>query len=259
MTLLRNQRRGAVEHWRVPVDRFDAPDLAEHLAALQDAVTRAAGDPQLQAVVLQLGATRPATPPSGGPLADPAGSGPPDGIQGPYGHVLPRLAALPQVVIVAVDGTLGAAGLGLLCCADVGLCSDTSGFEAPLPAPGIGPLQAALNCRLGSAHAQAWSRAGESWTSAQAWRNGLVHESLPRASLDAAVRQSIDAYLRAGPRAVARSKSLMRQLEAGSRSSAPREPALRSLPAQALTHFEIVSHRRPRAEKRVLPWGERRR
>lgn len=253
-------RDDGVETWSFGAGGLSLNPDAGALDELRRACLRAAADPTLRAVVI-----------SDGPGAAPAAirhaaGGPPvahldDSSMREAMRVLQQIAGLPQVVIGAIWGQACGFGTVLLCCADVCLSSETATFDAPplAQAASVDPMCALVARRVGRARADAWRAGGARWSAAQALQSGLVHEPLPSASLDAAIRQTLEAYLRAGPRAVARTKSLMLQIQTGTRPPPVREVAMRNLTTFAVQAVDAAANLRMLSAKRLPPWGERRR
>lgn len=256
------RRDGVVEHWTFGPGGLGCSPDQTCLAELRQACGRAAGDPTLRAVVLQ-------DTPAGGsdPAATPVAAVPssiPDAAPfsaADISRLLQQLAALPQVVIAAVHGRAAGLGIGLLCCADVCLSGDDAVFDAPPAGADLlrGAMSTVVVRRLGSEQAHAWLMAGAAWDARQALKAGLVHEPVPASSLDAAIRQTLDAYLRAGPRAVARTKTLMQQIQAGSRPAVVHDAAMRHLTSFAVQAVDAAANQRMTSRKGAPPWGERRR
>jgi methylglutaconyl-CoA hydratase len=203
LTLNRPERRNA----------FDDALIAE----LSDAFARVGADEAVRALVLTgAGAAFSA----GGDLAwmrRMAGYG----FDENYADAM-RLAAmfralneLPKPTIARVNGAAYAGGVGLICCCDIAVASESAQFaisEARLglvPAT-IGPYVAAA---IGARAARRYCLTAETFPAADALRIGLVHECAPEGTLDAAVERVIAAILAGGPMAQTRAKRLISEVK----------------------------------------------
>jgi isohexenylglutaconyl-CoA hydratase len=142
------------------------------------------------------------------------------------------IAALPQVVIAAVQGSAFAGGLGLLCAADIAFASADARFAAPEARRGLVAAQILpwIVRRTGRSHAARMVLQGAVMNAEQAGRIGLVHEVVAdAAALDALVAATIADVLQGAPGALAETKGLLAALgsavpegyaEAGARSFA---------------------------------------
>lgn len=247
-----------VEHWLLDPAKFDSNDA--EFSRLESNINRAATDPTLRAIVAVFRHPAPDKAETHSDLNREASRtlGPED-IDRVYGFFM----SMPQVVMAVVDAMLGPTSIGLICGADVCLCSDAASFvwhsSSPRPASGH-VMSAMLTRRLGATRGPAWLRQGDTWDAHRAWDEGLVHEAVAAHALDAAIQQTLAAYLRVGPQAVARSKSLMRQIQSGVRQPATRDPgSCRQGALQVLADVDLTANLRPPPMPRPLPWGERRR
>uniref|UniRef100_UPI0040370D8C enoyl-CoA hydratase/isomerase family protein n=1 Tax=Polaromonas sp. TaxID=1869339 RepID=UPI0040370D8C len=212
-------RDGEVEHWTLndPATRNALTD--ELVAALREACARAAADTRLRFVVLQGSGGAFC---AGGRLAGfseaigqrlPAGQDDPLlAINAGFGALLEGLCALPQMLLVAVDGPAMGGGLGLVCCADWVLAAPTALFAAPEVTLGVVPAQIAVfvHRRLGDHAARRLLLTGDKLSADQARALGLADEVA--SDLPAAVAQRIGMLRRAAPGAVAHTKALLDML-----------------------------------------------
>lgn len=127
-----------------------------------------------------------------------------------FGALLQALCALPQWLIVAVEGAAMGGGFGLVCCADQVLAHASAQFATPEVTLGIVPAQIApfVVRRLGPAAARRCLLTGERWDAAAAQRLGLV-DDVVEGDMDAAVRAAIARHTAAAPQAVAATKRLL--------------------------------------------------
>jgi len=261
MSVLLMERQGATEHWRLN-DPATRNALTEPLvAALAQAVARAQQDPSLRVVVLQgQGGSFCAGGSLGGfasqigqPLA-PGADDPLVGMNRAYGELLQALAALPQVLIAAVDGAAMGGGLGLVCCADVVLASDRAVFATPEVTLGVVPAQIApfVQARLGEGAARRWLLSGRKHSAAEALAVGLVQQVVAADSLDAAVAAEAAQFQAAAPGAVAATKRLLAQ--GRSVPNALLDAAALAF-AQALRGPEAAAGLQAFAARRSPPWN----
>lgn len=209
-------RSGEVEHWTLhdPATRNALTDAL--VAALAQACERAAQDRALRFVVLQGSGGAFCAGGSLGGFAQAIGQALPPGQTDPllalnasFGRLLYALCALPQMLLVTVDGPAMGGGLGLLCCADFVLASPRAVFATPELTLGVVPAQIApfVHRRLGDRLARQLMLSGEKISAQQALAQGLVDELAD--DLPAAVARRISALRRAAPGAVAHTKALL--------------------------------------------------
>jgi isohexenylglutaconyl-CoA hydratase len=125
------------------------------------------------------------------------------------------IAALPQVVIAAVEGSCHAGGLGFCCAADIAMAADNARFCAPEVRRGLVPAQILpwLARRAGRTAATRLVLEGRVIDAAAAARIGLVHQvAADAAALEAEVQASIAAILEGAPGALAETKGLLAAL-----------------------------------------------
>jgi isohexenylglutaconyl-CoA hydratase len=126
-----------------------------------------------------------------------------------------RLAALPQIVIAAIQGAAHAGGLGWVCAADFAIATADARFCAPEVRRGLVPAQILpwLVRRMGRSAAMRMTLRADVIDTAEAGRLGLVHQVVAdAAALEAAV-QAIIADIRLGaPMALAETKALIAAL-----------------------------------------------
>jgi isohexenylglutaconyl-CoA hydratase len=248
-------RAGEVEHWTLndPVTRHALTD--EVVSALRGACERAASDTSLRFVVLQGSGGAFC---AGGSLAGfseaigqrlPAGQDDPLlAVNAGFGALLEALCALPQMLLVAVDGPAMGGGLGLVCCADLVLAAPTAVFAAPEVTLGVVPAQIAVfvQRRLGDRVARRLLLSGEKLSAEPALALGLADEVA--ADLPAAVVQRISALRRSAPGAVAHTKALLCMLN---------RPPAPDLPAQAAIKF-VANLRSPEAAEGLAAFAGKR-
>lgn len=222
MTALHRTRDGAVERWTL-----DDPDTRNALdeaavEALHAAVDAVADDPAVRVVVLtgangafcagghlgafasQVGQPLPADAPRD-PLLD---------ANRRFGDLLHRLAALPQLLVAAVDGPAMAGGFGLVCCADFVVATPRAAFATPEVTLGIAPAQIApfVWSRLGDRTARWLLLEGRRFDAMEAYQIGLIDEL--GEDIETATRTQLGRLMHCAPQAVAATKRLLRELGA---------------------------------------------
>jgi isohexenylglutaconyl-CoA hydratase len=126
-----------------------------------------------------------------------------------------RLAALPQVVVAAVEGAAHAGGLGWVCAADIAIASADARFCAPEVRRGLVPAQILpwLVRRMGRSAATRMVLRADVIDAAEAGRLGLVQQVVAdRAALDAAVGAVVADIAEGAPLALAETKALIAAL-----------------------------------------------
>jgi len=171
-----------------------------------------------------------------------------------FGALLQALCALPQWLVVAVEGAAMGGGIGLVCCADRVLAHAGAQFGMPEVTLGIVPAQIApfVVRRMGVASARRYLLTGERLNAAQAQSAGLVDEVI-EGNMDAAVQTAIATHAAAAPQAVAATKRLL--------LAAPETPLPALLDdaavafAQALRGTEAPQGLAAFSARRVPPWS----
>ncbi len=252
---LQISRTGEVECWTLndPSTRNALTD--ELVAALHQACERAAADRSLRFVVLQGSGAAFCAGGSLGGFAASIGQALPAGQADPliamnagFGALLTALCALPQMLLVAVEGPAMGGGLGLVCCADFVLAAPTAVFAAPEVTLGVVPAQIAafVHRRLGDRVARRLLLSGEKLSADQALSLGLADEVAT--DLQAAVTQRISVLRRAAPGAVAHTKALFCMLNT---------PVAPDLPEQAAIKF-VANLRGPEATEGLAAFAGKR-
>jgi isohexenylglutaconyl-CoA hydratase len=125
------------------------------------------------------------------------------------------IAALPQVVVAAVQGSAFAGGLGFVCAADITLASADARFSAPEVRRGLVPAQILpwLARRMGRSAATRMVLQGGVIGAEEAARIGLVHEVFAdAAALEAGLGAVLRDVMQNGPQALAETKTLLAAL-----------------------------------------------
>lgn len=116
-----------------------------------------------------------------------------------------------KAVLSAVNGTCYAGGLNLLLFSDLALASERARFRAPellrgAPDPWLASRLAAY---VGVGVAKYWMYTAEVWDAQRALDAGLIGRVAPDAGFEAAVGETIEALLTAGPKSRAMVKEAM--------------------------------------------------
>ncbi|MFY3384491.1 enoyl-CoA hydratase/isomerase family protein [Paracidovorax sp. MALMAid1276] len=204
---------GCVETWTLN-DPASRNALSEAMVdALLAACEHAATDADLRGVVLRGAGGHFCAGGSLGGIGQPLAAGDADPLvplNRRFGALLQALCALPQWLIVAVEGAAMGGGFGLVCCADHVLAHTSAQFATPEVTLGIVPAQIApfVVRRLGPAAARRCLLTGERWDASAAQRWGLV-DDLVEGDMNAAVEAAIARHAAAAPQAVAATKRLL--------------------------------------------------
>ena len=255
---------GSVETWTLhdPASRNALSETM--LDALFAACERARADTDLRGVVLRGAGGNFCAGGSLGGFAKAIGQPLADGEADPlvplnrrFGALLQALCALPQWLIVAVEGATMGGGLGLVCCADQVLAQVGAQFGTPEVTLGIVPAQIApfVVRRMGAANARRWLLTGERFDAAAAQRDGLVDEVVD-GDMDAAVQAAIARHAAAAPQAVAATKRLLLAQPETPLPALLDDAALAF--AQALRGTEAPQGLAAFTARRAPPWSARR-
>jgi isohexenylglutaconyl-CoA hydratase len=123
-----------------------------------------------------------------------------------------RFEALPQTIVMVVEGAAFGGGLGLLCAGDVVLAAADAKLALSETGLGIPPAQIApfVAARIGVARTRALALTGARFDGREAERIGLVDQACrDAAALDAALAQTLAQIARCAPGANAAIKRLL--------------------------------------------------
>ncbi|MFJ6565395.1 enoyl-CoA hydratase/isomerase family protein [Streptomyces sp. NPDC091412] len=144
-------------------------------------------------------------------------------VRAEYNPLVEALHALPQPVVVAVEGACVGAGLGLALCADVRVASDGARFSTAFTGIGLAAdsgLSLSLAQAVGPSRAAALMLLGDRFDAGDAQLWGLVHQVVPDGQA-AAEGLALARRLAAGPTAAyGEVKALLRYAAAGAGLSA---------------------------------------
>jgi methylglutaconyl-CoA hydratase len=139
--------------------------------------------------------------------------------------LLRALDELPKPTIARVHGAAFGGGVGLVAACDIAIGVPEAKFG--LTESKLGLLPAVISpyvvAAIGARQARRWFATAEIFDAAEARRIGLLHQVVAADALDAAVQRQVDLLLKAGPRAAADAKSLVRTVLANDGSPTSRD------------------------------------
>lgn len=253
-------RAGDTERWTLNDPATRNALSGAMVDALMQACRRAAGDAALRFIVLRgAGGAFCAGGSLGGfvqAIGKPLAEGDADPLvpmNAGFGVLLAVLGALPQILLVAVDGPAMGGGIGLVCCADFVLAAPSAVFATPEVTLGVVPAQIApvLHRRLGDRLARQMMLSGDKVSAQQALASGLVDDV--DEDLEAAVQRRLAALRRAAPGAVAHTKSLLCMLNQPPAHDLPEKAAIKF--AANLRSAEAAEGLAAFAAKRLPGWA----
>ena len=141
--------------------------------------------------------------------------GEPDGIalhNRGFGNIMTRFEALPQTIVMVVEGAAYGGGLGLICGGDVVLATQEARFSISETTLGIPPAQIApfVAARIGVARTRRLSLTAHRFDGREAEALGLVDQACPNTpALEATLAQTLAGIARCSPHANATTKRLI--------------------------------------------------
>jgi methylglutaconyl-CoA hydratase len=175
---------------------------------------------------------------------------------GRFAKLLYRMHAFPKPLIARVHGAAFAGGMGLAAACDLVVAAEGAEFCIPEARIGLVPAMISpyLVRALGEQQARRYVLTGERLPAREAHRLGFVHECVPASGLDACVDRLAHQLAACGPKAIARSKELLRKV-----AKAPIAPGLGAQTARVLAEIRAGEEAREgvRAflEKRKPKWS----
>jgi methylglutaconyl-CoA hydratase len=117
-------------------------------------------------------------------------------------------------VIGKINGHALGGGIGLVSVCDYVISAENAKFGFTEVRLGLIPAVISKFCisKIGESNARAWFLSGEVFSSDKAKSIGLVHEVIPKDSIDVRTNEIIDSYLLAGPEASKEAKKLIREV-----------------------------------------------
>lgn len=146
----------------------------------------------------------------------------------PYPDLLNLIMDSSKPVIVAINGSAFAGGLGMVGAADIVVTSEEAIFSFSEVRIGVIPAVISVVClpKLGKHFGMKLFVTGERFTGNDAVTYGLAHRAVPLAQLRSAVQEEVESIRLAAPNAVAEAKKLVREvpemsIEEGFKVTAP--------------------------------------
>jgi methylglutaconyl-CoA hydratase len=126
--------------------------------------------------------------------------------------MLSTLAECPKPTVACVNGPAYGGGVGLIACCDIAIGRSDATFALSEAKLGLIPatISPYVVAAIGERQARRYFVTGESFTAAEAYRIGLLHDIVPPAELEARVNEVLGALLLAGPQAQREAKLLVR-------------------------------------------------
>ncbi|MBT9300742.1 MULTISPECIES: enoyl-CoA hydratase/isomerase family protein [Pseudomonas] len=172
-----------------------------------------------------------------------------------FGALLQEVQALPQVVIVVLQGAVLGGGFGLACVSDIAIADHQAQFGLPETSLGVLPAQIApfVVQRIGLTQARRLALTAARFDGVEAQRLGVVHfvEHDPQ-GLAQRLDEVLGQVLRCAPRANAMTKALL--LESVDQPLGPLLDRAADWFAEAVTGEEGIEGTRAFVEKRKARW-----
>ncbi len=161
----------------------------------------------------------------------------------------------PKPIVASVHGAALGGGSGLVAACDIAVAAAGTRFGFPEVRLGLVPAVIApyVLARIGESAARELFLTGESFEAARAAEIGLVCRAVPEEALDAAVEVFVEGLLRAGPRALAEAKGLIRDVAGRPLDAVQRHTV--ELIAELRMSSEGREGMRAFLEKRKPPWS----
>ena len=136
--------------------------------------------------------------------------------------VLEAMLDHPKPIVARVQGHVAGGGNGLVAACDLAVAVESARFAFSEVRVGVAPAVISVVClaRMGPMHARELLLTGERVSAARALQAGLLTAVVEDDALDATVTAYVDALRLGGPRALAATKALLRQVPTMSRGDA---------------------------------------
>ena len=134
-----------------------------------------------------------------------------------FGEMLSELQRCPQVLIVALEGSVMGGGFGLACISDVAFALPSARFALPEVTLGITPAQIApfVVTRVGLTQARRLALTGRRFKAREALSLGIVHEVCEdEEALSRALEETLTAISACAPQARIATKALLHEVVA---------------------------------------------
>jgi methylglutaconyl-CoA hydratase len=151
-------------------------------------------------------------------------------------NMLKAIDESPVPVIARVSGHCVGLGVGLVAAADIAVASHDAEFTQAETRLGLTPRLVApyLSRAIGQRSAGRWLMTGETFSAAEAWRLGLIHEICDVSELDARINGILGHLMTAELGAVNSTRKLVKSLS----QEMPLEPQVRNMRGHIPTAIE---------------------
>lgn len=136
-----------------------------------------------------------------------------EGLVDILGELFEKIYNLPVVTIASVQGSVMAAGIGIVAACDVAIAQEDSRFAFPEVRRGLIPALVfhLLSNQMSTRALQELFLSGREFSSKEAWRLGLIHHMVSAANKNEFMERLVDQFLKGGIEAQMRIKSMMRR------------------------------------------------
>ena len=132
--------------------------------------------------------------------------------ESPFVKILKLLWRGPKPVIAGVNGHAFGGGVGLVAACDIAVSAAEARFSFSEVRVGLVPatISVLVVRKIGEHHTRRLFLTGERFDAESARDYGILHRVVPRAELEAAVQEEVDAVCLGGPIAIGEAKELVR-------------------------------------------------
>lgn len=129
--------------------------------------------------------------------------------------MLNTIYSCPKATIARVHGICMSVGMGLVAACDITIASAQATFALPETRLGLVPAVIApyVLRAIGPRQATRWFLTGETFSAAEAWRIGFVHDLCEADSLDLRISALVDTFMLTAPDAVLATKRLVHEVQ----------------------------------------------
>ncbi|ALM83346.1 enoyl-CoA hydratase-related protein [Bordetella sp. N] len=129
--------------------------------------------------------------------------------------MLHTIYSCPKATIARVHGICMSVGMGLVAACDITIASAQATFALPETRLGLVPAVIApyVLRAIGPRQATRWFLTGETFSAAEAWRIGFVHDLCEADSLDLRISALVDTFMLTAPDAVMATKRLVHEVQ----------------------------------------------
>jgi methylglutaconyl-CoA hydratase len=177
--------------------------------------------------------------------------------------MLDAIYRCPKATIVRLHGACMGLGMGLAAACDIAIASPQATFAMPETRLGLVPSTIApyVLRAMSPRDATRWLLTGETFSAAEAWRIGFVHDLSETDSLDMRIAALVDTFMLTAPDAVAAAKRMVHELPERHRgvpsgAADPQETVARSDPPKPQAVPGVMEQAGPEWTKRFLGPGD---